>query len=693
MKFSYLSFILVFFATTSLFSQEGATCPDPPPPAGAESCQTACVYCNLDGLQSTNNGTPSGGNIICFQIALHNDNWFGFVAGDDTISIDVHTSNCQNGDGLQVAIFDDCDDLDALVCNPGCGGCGNQTLTLTYTNFIPGRTYWLMVDGFVGDVCDFEIQVTKGSVEAPAPALPGIPVGLETVCPGIFAVYSVQDTFGAGYYHWTAPPGASINGGSNNQNINAPEGAQVTITFGNLGGNVCVQSGNSCHQLTALSCLPIANQAIPPTVKPPLTICFEDLPYIWDEAPFQTLDSPGTYTLNSAPYSSIQGCDSIVQQTIVVQAPINTSLPDVFLCSGDCVQIGGQEFCNPGIYSIILTASNGCDSNLLLTIVGFDSVAQAIGDTITCVQTTGQLLGSASAPVAVFSWTGPNGFQSNEANPIVSDPGVYLLTVTSQVGCVSTASASLIVSTTPPLAAVAGDTIICITYPQLICQTDADNASFQWSGPGGFTSDLAQPEVTVPGLYTVVVTNQSNGCTASTTAEVVSIQYDIPVITDSVIHPIIGQSNGAIFISVVNNGAPLLYAWYLNGNQIANTQDIAGLAAGTYEVVVSDEFGCETKKTFTLQGVSSTYTLNGNAAWLVYPNPSAGRFEISCNVTEHSVTQIKVYNAQGRLEMVQETTRIGRNIALDLTLSPSGVYYVELLENAYSSWLKVVVQR
>ena len=39
-----------------------------------------------------------------------------------------------------------------------------------------------------------------------------------------------------------------------------------------------------------------------------------------------------------------------------------------------------------------------------------------------------------------------------------------------------------------------------------------------WTGPNNFTSNLQNPSVSVPGTYTLKVTNPANGCTTTATA-------------------------------------------------------------------------------------------------------------------------------------------------------------------------------
>ena len=145
-----LLFALLLAFQKKTDAQITPSCAVPPPP-GAESCATTCVYCDFNGYTGTNSGTPSGGNTVCGEIFLHNDQWFGFVAGTSCLTINIATSNCNNGNGLQAAFFSSCSE-DAIVCNPGSGAGEGLPLELSYCGFEPGNTYYLMVDGWSGDV-------------------------------------------------------------------------------------------------------------------------------------------------------------------------------------------------------------------------------------------------------------------------------------------------------------------------------------------------------------------------------------------------------------------------------------------------------------------------------------------------------------------------------------------------------------
>jgi hypothetical protein len=89
---------------------------------------------------------------------------------------------------------------------------------------------------------------------------------------------------------------------------------------------------------------------------------------------------------------------------------------------------------------LTVTGSNGCSSTAS-AVVDQDITApgaQAMGGLIDCTTHTVTLHGYGNGS---FSWSGPSGFTSTEQNPVVSDAGTYILTVTGSNGCTSSATA------------------------------------------------------------------------------------------------------------------------------------------------------------------------------------------------------------------------------------------------------------
>ena len=117
-------------------------------------------------------------------------------------------------------------------------------------------------------------------------------------------------------------------------------------------------------------------------------------------------------------------------------------------------------------------------------------------------------------------WEGPFGFQSNE-NPITVDQiGDYRLTVTAENGCFSSGSFQVISDFDfPNVVASAEDEISCGNDVQIFGSSDTPNVGFLWTGPNGFTSDLPNPFVSLPGIYTLTVT-APNGCQTIASVEI-----------------------------------------------------------------------------------------------------------------------------------------------------------------------------
>ncbi|MFN4080321.1 MAG: hypothetical protein ACK4NS_05430 [Saprospiraceae bacterium] len=561
MKKFFNLFAFALFIIPGINAQVTPQCFTPPPP-GAESCQTTCVYCNFDGYTGINNGFPSGGNTVCGAIFIHNDQWFGFVAGTSTITIDISTSNCQQGNGLQAAFFANCQD-DALTCNPGTSGGGGQPLILSYTDFVPGQTYYLMIDGWTNDVCNYTINVLQGSVSPPSVGAPSVPQGPTQVCPGATATYSIPPVPGAGQYRWIAPPGSSINGLGNNVLLNAQNGTSVTVTFGTQGGSICVQVGNACSA-TQQACLPVVNQPIPPTVKPQVTLCFEDLPYTWDEPPFTTIStySPNPISLLSTPFPSWLGCDSTVRQNIRILPRNETNIGVQYICDGECFELNGNKYCDiGGPFFEVYESWRGCDSFVRFVVqkVPVSAQIQTNLQTINCINTSA-LLTSVGSNGSNFVWTNSNWTSiGNQTSQSVNAPGTYHLIISNTAGtktCKDTASITIGANIQLPGATASGGELNCQPDGGTVVlqgNSPTPGVNYLWTGPGitPLNQNQQNPPVNVGGTYTLTVTNPANNCSSSATAQVVanntppsvSLQVNQTLDCEITATPIVSQTN------------------------------------------------------------------------------------------------------------------------------------------------------
>lgn len=605
--------IVSFSEVQKVQAQITPQCPVPPPP-GAESCQTTCVYCDFNGYMGTNSGTPSGGNQVCGQISLHNDQWFGFVAGSECITINIATSNCEDGNGLQAAFFSACNQ-DAIVCNPGQGGGEGQPLLLSHCGFEPGNTYYLMVDGWVGDVCDYTIEVLDGSITPPPAGQPQPIQGPTQVCPGATVVYTIPDVDNASFYKWTAPAGAKINGLSNTLTIPAPQGAQVTITFGVGTGQVCVSAANACSPENKI-CLPVENKPIPPTIRPKEEICFENRPFIWDETPNTILTAPGTYNLTSAPYASFLGCDSIVKQTIVIKPQIRNPIGPQYICEGDCFVYNNVKYCKTGgPYQDKFISWQGCDSLVEFSVIMIPANATiATPGKIDCASPTLVLDGTGSTATNNTSYNWTNASWSSIGTNItqsVNLGGTYHLIVTHAQGiktCRDTATVTINQNTTPPGVNISGGILNCvITSTELNAVSPTSNVNYSWQGPGiNFSNQNQQnPVVSQAGTYTVTAKDPVNSCTSTASF---SVKQDTVTPALSVMAQTLNCINAQVTLDAGTNTNLPWFEWTGPGINAANKniEDPIVALPGLYNVTLTDNNnGCtHTKELLVNQDIA-----------------------------------------------------------------------------------------
>ena len=248
-KLLYPTILLCCLLLTSLDAQAPFNPPCPTnqePPA--DLCGQTCIYCTFSDILSTTNGYTSQPPAN-FCGTIENEQWVAFVAGESFATISAIPSNCAIGNGVQLALYPSCDATAPIACNGGANGGGNTPTSIT-VDLNPGQTYYLMIDGFAGDQCDFTLSATPSSaLQSPPVGATGDIQGPDFICDNADVWYQLSDAVdGAGSYTWTAPPGWTINGQPSPVTVSASGvyGAMVNAN-GNAGGQLCVLPFNACE--------------------------------------------------------------------------------------------------------------------------------------------------------------------------------------------------------------------------------------------------------------------------------------------------------------------------------------------------------------------------------------------------------------------------------------------------------------
>lgn len=252
-----------------------------------------------------------------------------------------------------------------------------------------------------------------------------------------------------------------------------------------------------------------------------------------------------------------------------------------------------------GTYHVTVADANNCTKTISFTLNQNNNIdIFAIPQTSCSGSSSLNLIVSGGVAPYSFSWFGPNNFLSNTedlANITVS--GNYTVTITDATGCIKIWSTYI--NAIPTLTATAqvtdatcngsdGSVDIAVTggSGQLI---------FNWS-----TSANTQNIVNLsPGVYTVTVTDLASGCT-STAASTIQTLSDIDLTGVSTISSCVG----AIDVTATGSALPLTFLWS-NG---ATTEDLSGLAGGTYTVSVSDVNGCLKIREFEIALLTLIFT-------------------------------------------------------------------------------------
>ncbi len=249
------------------------------------------------------------------------------------------------------------------------------------------------------------------------------------------------------------------------------------------------------------------------------------------------------------------------------------------------------------------------DFSFVCASAGTGSSVNICPDATTTIDLFAQLTGEDTGGIWTADAANPSGGTFNAAagtfNPTGASGGAYNFTYTfaASASCpVRTATVTINV-TQITLSTVGTNATICIPANGAIVLTVTGATgpnTYDWSndGPESPDNDLKDLSAVAAGTYTVTVTD-ANGCTATTSATITGPAGPSLTATPTpAACP--GSASGSIDLTPTG-AAPFTYAW----SNMATTQDISGLLAGSYTVTVTDAGSC-------VSTISATITANAN---------------------------------------------------------------------------------
>ncbi len=290
-----------------------------------------------------------------------------------------------------------------------------------------------------------------------------------------------------------------------------------------------------------------------------------------------------------------------------------------------------------GTYELTLTDDALCTFVIQVNITepSAINIDFASTDVLCAGGATGSATASASGgtPAYTYEWSGPNGYSN--AGPSISNilAGSYIVSVTDGNTCLKIDS----------ILVLQPDSIqLTFTAPLITCHNGSDGSidleinggaapyTVLWSGPGGFSSSDEDITGLASGNYSATVTDV-NGC--STSGNVDLANPAIITLSSTVQNSTCaGGNTGAIDLTVNGGVAPFTFVWTGPGSFTNTNEDISNLAAGAYNVIVTDNSGCDVTGSFEVSSplaLSSTFTkvnasCNGTADGSITTTPAGG---------------------------------------------------------------------
>jgi gliding motility-associated-like protein len=379
-----------------------------------------------------------------------------------------------------------------------------------------------------------------------------------------------------------------------------------------------------------------------------------------------TVQSPitsvaGNYTVNVA--DALTGCNTTTTLTVgttTASANFTATVSGSLTCTGNVTLTATPSSTNAvtyswngpssftstaqsptttvaGDYTISVTdIASGCSSTSTITVgtntVGPNLTAVTSGS-LGCATSVTLTASTTGTNTLTYTWSGPSSFTSAVQSPTTSVAGDYTVVANdATTGCSSTSTITIGTNTTVPVVGIVspGPVLGCNSTVTLsVITATTPTYGYVWNGPLFFNSTLQNPSTTLPGDYTVTVTDPTNGC-SNTVVVTVTTDTTVPSFTAMAMAATctgtIANNDGTIMIS--GYGATDTYdlsqaatytgsATYATGNVIP----FSGVLTSTlnnpataipYTIRVFSANGCFADVTVTLTPTNCTSTVSPN---------------------------------------------------------------------------------
>ncbi len=357
----------------------------------------------------------------------------------------------------------------------------------------------------------------------------------------------------------------------------------------------------------------------------------------------------GVYTQT---LTAVNGCDSIVTLTLNVNPIYNTEL-SATICEGQVYTENNFNVSEAGVYTQTLTAVNGCDSIVTLTL----NVNPIFNTELSATICEGQV------------------YTENNFN--ISEAGVYTQTLTSVNGC---------------------DSIVTLTLNVL----PSYNTNLTATICQGSELNISGFNVTEGGVYTQNLTSV-NGCDSIVTltvTELPTVHTDLTLticegsslnfsgfnVSEAGVytqtHTAVNGCDSIVTLTVsVNPSFDTTINATINAGETYTEFGFNESEAGTYVQNLQTEFGCDSTITLVLS-VNSSLLEAETESISFFPNPTKDKITFS-----QAIEKVEVIDLSGKAILTFTNAK-----TINIESLPAGAYYLRLTNEEKTSLQKVIKQ-
>ncbi len=565
--------------------------------------------CNMHGNNETlagvdqPNGTNTGGifgqggpwgvGSPSIDVNINNNSWIRFTAALPNASFKINIANCWVGSypsgGIQMQIFSAL----SACCNftpVSDFKEGSSTFTINANGLTVGANYYLMIDGFAGDICNYTITALSGV------SFPNIAATATAICPGTNV--TLTGPASASSYTW-------LPSGLNTNTISVSPGSNITYTL--IAGGVC---GYKQTLTRPIIVNPLPNVLI--NSGNPLSICNTQTinltasgasTYTWNTGSnaASISVSPSGNTNYTVTGTSAQGCVNSTVTTLTVNALPNTTIAasSNTICSGSTATLtasGASTYTwNTGpttatlgvsppsatIYTVTGSTPLGCTRTATVNVGvnGLPTINTTSANV--CSGSTATLIASGGVS---YLWSNSTNTSTNAVTPTTNT--FYTVVGTGTNGCTRTATASVNLIALPNI--TVNSTTLCNASTATLLAGGAN--TYTWNNNANGPSISVTPTTT--SNYTVLGTAVT-GCTNVAVATITVFPRPSLNAAPTLSPSNCGGSTGSITAVNVTGVPTFTYVW-TNGNnvQVGNTANLLNQPAGTYNLQVKDGNNC-----------------------------------------------------------------------------------------------------